>query len=82
VRAKEPPADEAYQVQLDNWAEALANTASDLIGDPLDAAGVLMQAAMMVSLKAIGVREYAEAQLAAAQKLHAEIMGPSAGTTH
>lgn len=77
-----PADDEAYQTQLDNWAEALANTVSDLVSNPLDAAGVLMAGAMLVSIKAIGPREYAKAQLVAAQKTYAEIMGPSAGTTH
>lgn len=82
MRGEQPADDEAYQAQMDNWAETMAATANDLISDPLDAAAVLMQAAMLVSLKAIGLREFAEAQLASAQDIFAVIMGSDSQCLH
>lgn len=62
-----------YQDQLDSWAEAFAETAQKLMPDFTDAAGVLVQAAMIIGLKHMSPMEYAAANLASAEDMFARV---------
>jgi hypothetical protein len=59
--------DEAYQEQLDIRAKLLADLAVELVEDPNDAFGQLSQASMIIALRTLTLRQYADVQLAAAE---------------